>query len=99
MSYVPGAGGRAKIICLSYIVRVYFTERSSIRVTLRPGQTVDIPNGALKMPPVRTINLKLLLATTLLGEGGGFPPLPSQALLEDNARKQATGLPTREIRC
>jgi hypothetical protein len=95
ISNLAGAGGRVKVICLSHKVRVYFTERPSIRVTLRPGQTVDIPNGALKMPPVRTINLKLLLATSLLGEAGGFSPLRSQALLEDIARKQATGLPTQ----
>jgi FecR protein len=95
ISNVPGAGGRVKVICLSDLVRVYFTERPSIRVTLRPGQTIDIPNGALKMPLVRRINLKLLLATSMLGEAGGFGPLPNQALLNDIARKQATGLPVQ----
>ena len=100
ISYVPGGGGRVKVICLSHKIRVYFTERPSIRVTLRPGQTVDIPNGALKMPAVRTINLKLLLATSLLGEAGGFGPLPNQALLNDIAKQAGYRSPgAGEIRC
>ena len=37
ISNVPGAGGRVKVISLSDLVRVFFTEKPSIRVTLRPG--------------------------------------------------------------
>ncbi len=48
------------------------------------------------MPPVTTINLKVLLSTSMLGEAGGFGPLPSQATLELIASKQAKGFVARE---
>ena len=81
--------GRIKVICLSHKVAVYFTANPRVRVELLPGQMVDIAAGAnRKMPPVTTINLGKLLATSLLKEAGGFTPLPSQAILTQNANKQ-----------
>jgi hypothetical protein len=73
-------GGRVKVICLSHKVLVYFTANPKIRVVLRPGQRVDIAAGATKMPPVSTIDLAVLLSTSMLGEAGGLGPFPSQAL-------------------
>ena len=81
--------GRIKVICLSHKVTVYFTANPRVRVELLPGQMLDIAAGAnRKMPPVTTINLGKLLATSLLKEAGGFTPLPSQAILTQNANKQ-----------
>ena len=81
--------GKVKVICLSHKVAVYFTANPKVRVELLPGQMLDIAAGAnRKMPPVTTINLGKLLATSLLKEAGGFTPLPSQAILTQNANKQ-----------
>ena len=96
ISYIkePGAKGRrgrVKVICLNGKVLVYFTANPKIRVVLSPGQMIDIASWATKMPPVTTINLKVLLSTSMLGEAGGFRPLPSQATLELIASKQGKG--------
>src|SRR4030095_13153218 len=48
----------------------------------------NIPAGAKKMPPVARINLKTLLATSKLGEAGGFGPLPSQTILANHHSKK-----------
>jgi hypothetical protein len=80
--------GSVKVICLSHKVLVYFTANPKIRVVLLPGQMLNIPIGEKKMPPVATINLKTLLATSMLGEAGGLGPLPSQTILASNASKQ-----------
>ena len=50
-------GWRIKVICLTGKVLVYFTANPKLRVVLKPGQMVDIPAGATKMPPIVTINL------------------------------------------
>jgi hypothetical protein len=50
-----------------------------------------VPGAAKKMPPVVTINLKTLLATSKLGEAGGFGPFPSQTILAYNGSKQGSG--------
>ena len=74
--------GRVKVICLSHKVLVYFTANPKVRAELLPGQMLDIVPGAeKKMPPVVTINLKTLLATSMLGEAGGFGPFPNQTIL------------------
>ena len=52
--------GRIKVICLTGKVLVYFTANPKLRVVLKPGQMVDIPAGATKMPPIVTINLRTL---------------------------------------
>jgi hypothetical protein len=84
--------GRVKVICLSHKVTVYFTANPKIRAVLLPGQMLDIAAGAdRKMPPVVTINLETLLATSKLGEAGGFGPFPNQTILADNLRKQERG--------
>ena len=44
------------------------------------------------MPPIVTINLKTLLATSKLGEAGGFGPFPDQTILAYNVSRQARGL-------
>jgi FecR-like protein len=84
--------GTVKVICLSHKVTVYLTANPKIRAELLPGQMLDITPGTTgavrKMPPVTTINLGKLLATSLLKEAGGFTPLPSQAILTQNANKQ-----------
>jgi hypothetical protein len=82
-------GGRVKVICLSHKVVVYFTDNPKVRVWLSPGQLVDVRDGATEMPPVVTINLGALLASSMLGRKGGFGPLQSQAILDGNARRQA----------
>jgi FecR protein len=81
--------GRIKVICLSHKVTVYLTANPNIRAELRPGQMLDIAAGAdRKMPRVTTINLGKLIATSKLGEAGGFRPLPSQAILAQNTDRQ-----------
>jgi hypothetical protein len=84
--------GRVKVICLSHKVLVYFTANPKIRAVLLPGQMLDIVPGAeKKMPPIATINLQTLLATSKLGEAGGFGPFPSQTILAYNVSKQGRG--------
>jgi outer membrane biosynthesis protein TonB len=84
--------GRVKVICLSHKVLVYFTANPKIRAVLLPGQMLDIvPGAGKKMPPVATINLKTLLATSKLGEAGGFGPFPNQTILAYNVSKQGGG--------
>ena len=83
--------GRVKVICLSHKVLVYFTANPKIRAVLLPGQMIDIAPGTKKMPPVATINLKTLLATSKLGEAGGFGPFPSQTILAYDVSKQRRG--------
>ena len=67
---------RIKVICLTGKVLVYFTANPKLRVVLKPGQMVDIPAGATKMPPIVTINLGTLISTSVLINMG---PLRSQA--------------------
>src|SRR4029453_10128975 len=84
--------GRVKVICLSHKLLVYFTANPKIRAVLLPGQMLDIaPGTAKKMPPVATINLKTLLATSNLGEAGGLGPFPNQTILAYNVSKQGRG--------
>jgi FecR protein len=81
-----------KVICLSHKLLVYFTANPKIRAVLLPGQMLDIAPGAQKkMPPVATINLETLLATSKLGEAGGFGPFPNQTILAYNVSKQGKG--------
>ena len=77
-------GGRVEVIGLSEKVLVYFTANPKNRVVLRAGQMVDITAGAKKMPPVVTINLKVLLATSLLLND----PFPGRAIIARNAERQ-----------
>ena len=91
VSYVKGPaakGGRVKVICLSHTVLVYFTANPRERRLLRPGEMVDVPNGATKFPPVSTVSLSLVLSTNELFVSGGFGPLPSKALLKELAENQ-----------
>jgi hypothetical protein len=83
--------GRVKVICLSHKLLVYFTANPKIRAVLLPGQMLDIVPGAKKMPPIATINLETLLATSKLGEAGGFGPFPNQTILAYNVSKQRRG--------
>ena len=84
--------GRVKVICLSHKVLVYFTANPKIRAVLLPGQMLDIAPGAeKKMPPIATINLETLLATSKLGEAGGFGSFPNQTILAYNVTKQTSG--------
>ena len=43
------------------------------------------------MPPIATINLETLLATSKLGEAGGFGPFPNPTILAYNVNKQGRG--------
>jgi Glycosyl hydrolase family 26/FecR protein len=91
VSYVKGPaakGGRVKVICLSRSVLVYFTANPRERRLLRPGQMVEIPNGATKFLCVSALSLSLILSTNELFESGGFGPLPSKALLKELAENQ-----------
>ena len=86
--------GRVKVICLSHKLLVYFTANPKVRAVLLPGQMLEIVPGAeKKMPPVVTINLETLLATSKLGEAGGFGPFPNQSILAYNVRRQAGFVP------
>ena len=93
--------GRVKVICLSHKVLVYFTANPKIRAVLLPGQMLDIVPGAeKKMPPIATINLGTLVATSKLGEAGGFGPFPNQTILAYNVNKQGRGfVPANAILC
>ena len=99
VSYVKGPaarGGRVKVICLSHSVLVYFTANPSERRLLRPGEMVDVPNGATKFPPVSRVSLSLVMSTNELFVSGGFGPLPSEPLLKELAerqQKQIIGIP------
>ena len=79
---------RAKVICLSGKVLVYFTANPKEGRGLKPGQMVDVAAGATRIPAATTINLTTLLATSMLGEAGGLGPFPNQAAIEKNARNQ-----------
>ena len=85
--------GTVKVICLSHKVTVYLTANPKIRAELLPGQMLEITPGTTgavrKMPPVTTINLGKLLATSKLTQAGGFRPLASQAILVQNTNRQA----------
>ena len=85
--------GTVKVICLSHKVTVYLTANPKIRAELLPGQMLEITPGTTgavrKMPPVTTINLGKLLATSKLTQTGGFRPLASQAILVQNTNLQA----------
>jgi len=83
--------GRVKVICLNHKVLVYFTANPKIRTALLPGQMLDIVPGADKMPPIATINLETLLATSKLGEAGGIGPFPNPTILAYNVSKQGRG--------
>ena len=74
---ISDIGGRVKVICLSDKVLVYFTANPKIRAVLRPGEMVDIARGATKIPTVTTINLRVLLSASMLGEAGGLGPFPN----------------------
>ena len=63
---------RAKVICLSGKVLVYFTANPKEGRGLKPGQMVDVAAGATRIPAATTINLTTLLATSMLGEAGGL---------------------------
>ena len=89
-SRIGNASGRVKVICLSHKVLVYFTDDPGTRVWLYPGQMSDIRVESKNLPRAVTVNHGLLLASSMLGEKGGFGPLPSQALLELIASKQAS---------
>ena len=92
--------GRVKVICLSHKLLVYFTANPKVRAVLLPGQMLDIVPGAeKKMPPVVTINLETLLATSKLGEAGGFGPFPNQSILAYNVRRQAEDLCLPTVLC
>jgi hypothetical protein len=81
--------GRVKVIALNHKVTVYLTANPKIRTELLPGQMLDIRSGGgRKMPRATTINLGKLIATSKLGESGGFSPLPSQAILAQNTNRQ-----------
>ena len=91
ISYTKGLatkGGRVQVICLSATVAVYFTADPGVRRVLGPGQMIEIPNGAKKLPPLSTVSLSNVLATNALFAAGGFRPLYSQALLEQIAAGQ-----------
>ena len=91
ITYVKGLatkGGKVQVICLSETVVVYFTADPTRRRLLRPGEMLDIPNGAKDFPPLSTVSLSQILSTNPLFESGGFRPLYSQALLEQIAAKQ-----------
>ena len=91
VTYIKGPaakGGRVKVICLSRTVLVYFTANPRERRLLRPGQMVEVPNGATKFSPVSVVSLSLIFSTNELFESGGFGPLPSQASLAELAENQ-----------
>ncbi|MGA7214779.1 MAG: FecR domain-containing protein [Terrimicrobiaceae bacterium] len=91
VSYVKGPaskGGRVKVICLSHTVLVFFTANPRERRLLRPGDMVDVPNGATKLPPVATVSLSLVMSSGELFVSSGFGPLPSQPLLKQLAETQ-----------
>ena len=91
VSYVKGPaskGGRVKVICLSHTVLVFFTANPRERRLLRPGDMVDVPNGATKLPPVATVSLSLVMSSGELFVSSGFGPLPSQPLLKQIAETQ-----------
>jgi hypothetical protein len=79
---------RVKIICLTGKVLVYFTAKPKIRSGLKPGQMLNIPPGATKMPAATTVSLTTLLATSMLGAAGGLGPFPNQAAIAKNASQQ-----------
>ena len=84
---ISNIGGRVKVISLSHKVLVYFTANPKIRAVLRPGQMVDIAGGATKMPRVTTINLAVLLSTSMLGEAGGLGPFPVRGYRDSCGRR------------
>ena len=91
VSYVKGPaskGGRVKVICLSHTVLVFFTANPRERRLLRPGDMVDVPNGATKLPPPATVSLSLVMSSGELFVSSGFGPLPSQPLLKQLAETQ-----------
>ena len=77
--------GTVKVICLTGKVQVRPRASLTNRAGLRPGEMVEVLPGATGVPTSTAINLGLLLKSSGLI---GMAPLPSQALMERNARKQ-----------
>jgi hypothetical protein len=69
------AAGRVKIVSLKRKVSVYFTNNPKIHV-LGEAHMLDIPAGATTMPKRTEVDLNKLMATSLLGEAGGFDAFP-----------------------
>jgi FecR protein len=70
--------GSVKVIALKRKVSVSFSDGS--KTSLSQAQMLDIPRGAVTMPKHKDVNLDTLIATSLLGEAGGFSAFPGVGL-------------------
>ena len=77
--------GRVKVICITGKALVYFSADPRIRDGLIRGQMLDILAGATKLPRAETINIELLLSTSLLMQMG---TLRSQPVIVRNINHQ-----------
>lgn len=87
MSNVDGA---VKVVTLNGKVRVALAANPSDRRSLRAGDMIDVPAGAMQMPKVTAIKLSTLLKTSVLFNMG---PLPTSRAIRQNATKQAPPRP------
>lgn len=84
--------GEVKVIVLEGKVLVFLTKSPAVRRLIRSGQMTVVPAGATEIPKATQVELKRLLETSRLLESGGFEPLFSQALLNQTANRQFSGL-------
>jgi FecR protein len=82
--------GAVKLVVLEGKVFLYFTANPTVRREFKAGESITIPKGDTVIGYPITINLKHFIATNQLLEASGFPPLPSEALLNHVADSQFT---------
>ena len=85
MEYHPNA--YIKFISLEGIARVYLRHRLGESVLIHPGQMLIVNPNAKNLPDPVRVDLKRILKTSLLITG--FRPLPSEALMYQEAQIQA----------
>ncbi len=75
------ANGDIQLVVLEGKVKLFFTDDPEKSRVYRAGESVTIPKGSTVIPNGVTINLRRLIATSRLLEGGNLGPLPRQAVL------------------
>lgn len=77
LAYVPGKV--YKLIVLEGKVLVWLSAFPRQRQQLKAGQMLDFNPNSGKLAPLKSVNLKQLVSSSRLLEGGGFNPLPGKA--------------------
>lgn len=79
LGYIPGKLYRLTV--LEGKVIVWLTAFPGQRTQLKAGQSLDFNPTSGKLPALKTVDLKKVIASSRLVDGGGFKPLPSQKVI------------------